>query len=88
MESKILKLVVKYGVEMEIKFKKDNIIALISNEDEIKVLQCGFIKNLINLIEVECKDMHNKKVKKDSIEKMRLNEMMKDIKLFPVDLLS
>lgn len=71
MESKILKLCEKYNVEIELKYKKDTIIAIIDNGDEMKVLKNGWIKNLIEEVEEECKCMSikqndaQKQLKKD-----------------------
>lgn len=80
MESKILKLIEKYDVEIELKYKKDSIVAIIYGDD-VKVIKCGFIKNLIDEIEKECKIIHKNKLKKDSELTERLNNI--DVNIFP-----
>ena len=84
MESKILKLVDEYEVEIELKYKKKSIVAIIDNGDEIKVIKLGFINNIIEEIDKVCKVMLKDKIKKDKELTERLNKIDKTI--FPDNL--
>jgi len=84
MESKILKLVDEYEVEIELKYKKKSIVAIIDNGDEIKVIKLGFINNIIEEIDKVCKVMLKNKIKKDKELTERLNKIDKTI--FPDNL--
>lgn len=86
MESKILKLVEKYNVEIELKYKKDTIIAIIDDGDEPKIVKCGWIKNLIEIIENECKIMFTKQKEKNKDLMADLFKRANDKEIFPDDL--
>jgi hypothetical protein len=86
MESKILKLVEKYDVEIELKFKKNTIIAIISDGNETKLIENGWLNNLMASIEAECAMMHSKQIARVK----ELNKTLKnlDATIFPNDLFS
>jgi len=85
MESKIAELVDKYDVEIELKYKKDSIIAIINSGDyDLKIIKCGFLNNLIEEIEIISKEMYKNKMEKDNLLTERLNNLDKDI--FPDNL--
>jgi len=80
MESEILRIVEKYNVEIELKYKKNSIVAIIYGDD-VKVIKCGFVKNLIEDIEKACDVMHKNQLKKDKELTERLNNV--DVNIFP-----
>lgn len=84
MESKILKLVEKYNVEIELKFKKNTIIAIVSDGKETKLIENGWLNNLMVSIEAECCLMHAKQIARER----EINEILKELddEKFPDDL--
>jgi len=86
MESKILELVLKYNVEIELKYKKDTVVAIFDNGNEIKVIKCGWIKNLIGDIEKECKSLYAEQQHKRKVNMKELYRLAKDKEIFPDDL--
>jgi len=79
MESIILKFIDKYDVDIELKYKKNSIVAIIENDDSITVIKCGFINNLTEEIEKVCKIIHKNKIDKYNELNERLNKLDKDI---------
>lgn len=87
MESKILELTDKYNVEIDLKYKRNSIVATIYDNGEIvSIIQNGFIINMIEEIEKKCKEILVKRVKKYK----ELNDRLKNINpnIFPDTLFS
>lgn len=83
MESRILELVIKYNVEIELKYKKSTIVAIIDNGNETKLIKSGWIIDLIREIEKECLGMYNRQKQEQEAVLNRLRELPSSVEMFP-----